>query len=649
MNGEYISYVETKQYLEARFHATQDEIAQWVLIDGVLNGYIINEPEPPIIFVFYPFRFSDYNHYIKAKPIENIYFLADDINKFNPTIRYITRLKLIERWRDFFKEEILLEYPINIHGVIKFFNARMSETPLTKYHPIIKNNQATVGLFWHILFDINNVHDVEMKYKHQDKTSRNFSKNFIKYFKDSYTKELKKYNENADDEHNKDMRIFIEEYKFHKYIMSNKKQYSPISYDKFMGFCKQEPNNNKFTTKYGDQELLLNDAKSLTSALYLLDFKLEDCEEFALHIFYGTIRTFEKSNANPDEKLKQVVNIQDWLIQQGKCSSPDDKQYSIGVALQNFKYSKLELSQFKSSNQYISFKNAKEGLAKKINREINFAEKHLISALNREEIFAFYFNVGLVTPKLSMNGVLWQSSYFAKWQFDLLISQDFPEIATTETIVKVHENESIDQQAKTNGYDDDAQSKSSYSRIEISPRFAKFNGLRPNEVFLEATNIYTLDQTKKHTLTMVIKKNKLYKLYITPEELGLKHGSKGWSILKSAAGNNGDLAKALKTSSTSNDYENEKKKIKTTISRLNKILMKKMGLLSKPIIYENNTYKLIFNINYESADATYYSKGRDAMDHKGNVSYEENQNYMTHFSEYDDEFQDQDVDWNNKD
>ncbi|MGZ3767659.1 MAG: hypothetical protein ACXVA2_23545, partial [Mucilaginibacter sp.] len=190
---------------------------------------------------------------------------------------------------------------------------------------------------------------------------------------------------------------------------------------------------------------LLDDATSFYPALNLLADDWQ-AEEFALHVFYGTVRAFEKSGV--DGMLRPVINIKDWLIQYGKCLSFDDKLHSIKDALLKFNYSKLELSQCEPKNRYISFQQAQTRLSTLINGDIYDAEKYLIDALEHEKIYAFHYFVGSVTPKLSMDGERWRNGYFTKWQLNRLIARDFGEQETPKNTVKTTEDNEAAKQRK---------------------------------------------------------------------------------------------------------------------------------------------------------------------------------------------------------
>ena len=92
----YIPYFVAKELLASRLQATPDEIAQWIFFGkdtGGLNAYrtkkFDNEPKP--------FNFNDkIDDYISQ--LLSVWFLRNEIEKFTPDIRYITRKALVERW-----------------------------------------------------------------------------------------------------------------------------------------------------------------------------------------------------------------------------------------------------------------------------------------------------------------------------------------------------------------------------------------------------------------------------------------------------------------------------------------------------------------------------------------------------------------------
>lgn len=455
--SNFISYFEAKQYLEVKLYATQDEVAQWVSIgekEGGLDAYTINESENPTLFTFNPSKFINDDDYIK--PLEKLYFLPGDIEQFQPARRYITRSALIKRWEERYQietdNECYDDEDEHEDESIIFFEARINESCFSEYHPIAGVVASTGQLFRSGLFDINDVQRIEATYNHKKSAGYHRALRYLQRKKESDNKVLGECDEDdyidMDEYELERIRVLEELYKS---VVSGEVKFSLVPYDEFMGFSEQEPdkkcgfiyrNNNPTipieptAPKYGEPELLLSDAIIL-ALLLLGDW---EADELALHVFNGTVRAFEKSIA--DRMLRPVVNIQDWLIQYGKCVSFDDKQYSIKKALAMFNYSKSELSQFKPRNRYISFPKAIALMPGQGTRDIDAAEMYLINALEVGKIYAFHFFVGHVTPKLSMDGEYWRNGYFAEWQFNRLIARDFDEQEMPEPLVNTVEVDS---------------------------------------------------------------------------------------------------------------------------------------------------------------------------------------------------------------
>lgn len=90
---EYITYPKAYQHLKENLGATREELAVWLFLDD-LNAYLnINELDPPPKFHY---NFYQWTNYIAQ--LNYCWFIANEINNFQPVERYITGKTLIERW-----------------------------------------------------------------------------------------------------------------------------------------------------------------------------------------------------------------------------------------------------------------------------------------------------------------------------------------------------------------------------------------------------------------------------------------------------------------------------------------------------------------------------------------------------------------------
>jgi hypothetical protein len=160
--------------------------------------------------------------------------------------------------------------------------------------------------------------------------------------------------------------------------------------------------------------------------------------------------------------------------------------------------------------------------------------------------------------------------------------------------------------------------KTNSKKDEVSQCFAEFKNLCPREISLVVM--------KKGTIKMVIRKKTIT---VIPCDLGLKHSCQAWKFIQSAAIASGELTGALNTLNKTTDRKKNNQQIKTAISRLNQILTKKMGLKSKPIVFDRNIYRFIFNkmIDEELGDQ-YVSDGDDALNYAKNYDYDNNNSYL---------------------
>jgi hypothetical protein len=411
----FISYFEAKQYLEDRFDSTPDEIALWVSIGaekGGLNAYT-SECGKQSRFSFEPGISIDDDDYIK--PLEKLYFLSRDIVQFQPDRRYITRLALKERWIKFYGIWEIHDYE-DEDEAMNYLETKINGSHLREYHPITGVVETSGQLFRNGLFDKKEVEEKELEQTQKSTRAvrenkllkRRTNENSKIMTSQAGTKKPGKLKLSDVSSVKLSQRVLIK-----KCIVPNRNSNSIITLEKAP------------TLQYGEPELLLGETITFLPALKLLGDGWTTAE-FALNVFYGSIRAFEQSGSN--ELLRPIVNIKDWLIQYGKALTIDDKQFSIQKALLKFNYSKPELSQFKPKNRYVSFQDAKTRISDLFeNINIDDAEEYLMNAIEQNKIFAFHFFVGAVTPELSMNGERWRDGYFAEWLLNQLLSAEFGE------------------------------------------------------------------------------------------------------------------------------------------------------------------------------------------------------------------------------
>ncbi len=155
----------------------------------------------------------------------------------------------------------------------------------------------------------------------------------------------------------------------------------------------------------------------------------------------------------------------------------------------------------------------------------------------------------------------------------------------------------------------------------VADAFSEFRNLRSNEI--------SIVMMEDKTLKMVIK-GKIIKVF--PDQLGLSVDSQGWKLLEGAAFSQGDLSNALRKLNSSSDFELEKRKIKTAISRLRKNLKHSMGLIDDPITYlKGEDYKFTFkSMIHECLKDGNVSRGADAMDYIDHNGFDDNQ-YVNSF------------------
>jgi len=423
----FISYFKAKQYLEDRFDSTPDEIAQWVSIGaekGGLNAYT-SECEKQGRFTFEPNTSINDDDY--TKPLEKLYFLSKDIAQFHPDRRYITRFALKERWIEFYNIWENFDYEDEDEAMY-YLETKIDESHLLEYHPIDGVVETSGQLFRSGLFDKKEVEEKELEQTQKSTIAvrenkllkRRTNENSKIKTSQAGTKKPDKLKLSDISSVKLSQRVLIK-----KCIFPNRNSNPIITAEKIP------------TLQYGEPELFLNETITFFPARKLLGDGWTTAE-FALNVFYGTIRVFEQSGSN--EMLRPVVYTKDWLTQYGKAVNVDDKQFSIQKALLKFNYSKSELSQFKPKNRYLSFQDAKTRISDLFaNINIDDAEEYLMNAIEQNKILAFDFFVGAITPELSMNGERWRNGYFAEWQLNQLLSAELGEVAPLKIVDKTVE------------------------------------------------------------------------------------------------------------------------------------------------------------------------------------------------------------------
>jgi hypothetical protein len=105
--GMFISYPRTKALLAQHLNASEEEIAQWISIgseNGGLDAYVdIHRQEDAHRFSFEHPKFYKDCDYIT--PLINLHFKNADIERFQPTTRFITGKALLKRWTGLYGHE----------------------------------------------------------------------------------------------------------------------------------------------------------------------------------------------------------------------------------------------------------------------------------------------------------------------------------------------------------------------------------------------------------------------------------------------------------------------------------------------------------------------------------------------------------------
>lgn len=190
------------------------------------------------------------------------------------------------------------------------------------------------------------------------------------------------------------------------------------------------------------------------------------------------------------------------------------------------------------------------------------------------------------------------------------------DINTKTSTVEIEENGSKNTQIEPN---QTSSNKPKVKKIKVTAAFSKFYALRATEI--------SVVMMENKTAKMIIKKEQIV---VHPEDLNLKPSVQGWKMLERAAINSGDLTSGLKGLNKTNDREKEKRKIKTTVSRLRSKLINSMGLIDDPIpnMENGSSYRFSFKtMTHEMVSGGNVSKGDDAMQHLNHEEYDDNEQY----------------------
>jgi len=131
--NDHIPYLRAMKILIEKWQATPEELAVWIFLGPDTGGIAAyrnaNELKLPPRFYFDCFMGEDY-----LSPLMYCYFLKDDIDRFEPTDRYITGAALIERW----------SYQPGVRPEA-FIRAKIAESRLLDIHPTFGGTEATFG------------------------------------------------------------------------------------------------------------------------------------------------------------------------------------------------------------------------------------------------------------------------------------------------------------------------------------------------------------------------------------------------------------------------------------------------------------------------------------------------------------------------
>ncbi|MEQ1560399.1 MAG: hypothetical protein ABL933_17325 [Methyloglobulus sp.] len=142
---EYIPYLKAKQILTARLGASPDEIASWVAFGG-LNAYEKHGNR------LQPFSYQNPKHYGDGNYIRlllGLYFLINEVGRFEPTKRYIARAALIDRWQRRYPDVDTIDFIVQ-------------QRQLPEFHPIAGFADVGDGGKWaQGMFDMADVERIE--------------------------------------------------------------------------------------------------------------------------------------------------------------------------------------------------------------------------------------------------------------------------------------------------------------------------------------------------------------------------------------------------------------------------------------------------------------------------------------------------------
>jgi len=131
---DYIAFPKAMNLLREKWQATPEELAAWIFLGseegGIAAYHNANEVSPPPRFFFG--YFHDREDYLA--PLMASWFRQDDIDRFEPTERYLTGTALIERWS---------KQP-GLHPEA-FIRAKITESRLLDMHPTFGGTEATFG------------------------------------------------------------------------------------------------------------------------------------------------------------------------------------------------------------------------------------------------------------------------------------------------------------------------------------------------------------------------------------------------------------------------------------------------------------------------------------------------------------------------
>jgi hypothetical protein len=145
-SGEFIPYLRAQAKLKARLNATADEIAMWVWLgpkDGGLAAYFNpyepdfrkrkpREPELPRQFFFQSLALppKNWNYH---RPMQDLYFRTDELERFKPADRFVTGAALVKHWGDLLGDELEAK---------DLIRSRIRQSRLIDLHPLSGGTQA---------------------------------------------------------------------------------------------------------------------------------------------------------------------------------------------------------------------------------------------------------------------------------------------------------------------------------------------------------------------------------------------------------------------------------------------------------------------------------------------------------------------------